>query len=94
MRRTLAWVVGVVLIAGCGGGSDDSNSGGGSSGSESSSAQSAGDRQYIDPFQDPAGRGACLSEREVDQKIGRIVGRVQDPDRRQRAIKAAKDRAC
>lgn len=94
--RTLAWVVvAVVLIAGCGGGSDSSSSGdGGSGGSGSSSAQSAGDRQYIDPFQDSAADVACLSKREVQQKIDSIASRVQNPERKQRAVRAVRNRGC
>ena len=92
MRSTLACVVvAVVLIAGCGGGSD--NGGEDSGDSDSSSPQSAGDRQYIDPFQDPGAVG-CLSKREVQQKIDGIASRVQNPERKQRAIQAARDRAC
>ena len=84
MRRTLAWVVvAVVLIAGCGGGSD-------SGGSESKSEPSAGDTQYIDPFQN----GPCLSKREVQQKIFRIASEVQDSKRKEKAIAAVRDRAC
>jgi outer membrane murein-binding lipoprotein Lpp len=83
MRRTLAWVVvAVVLIAGCGGGSD-------SKGSASSSEPSAGDTQYIDPFQNP-----CLSRREVRQKIDRIASEIQNSERKQRAIRAVRHRAC
>jgi outer membrane murein-binding lipoprotein Lpp len=96
MRRTLAWVVvAVVLIAGCGGGSDRSKSGGGGSGGSDSSSASAGDRQYIDPFQSSAGGVVCLSKRQVQQKIDRIASRVQNPERKQRAIQAVRDRpAC
>ena len=84
MRRTLAGVVvAVVLIAGCGGASDSSNSGG-----SDSTAQSAGDKQYIDPFQ------ACLSKREVQQKIDRIASRGENPEHQERAIKAVRHRAC
>jgi hypothetical protein len=85
MRRTLASVVvAVVLIAGCGG----SDTGG----SDSSSGPSAGDTQYIDPFQ--KGGGACLSKREVQRKIFSIASRVQTPERKQREIQAVRDRAC
>ena len=96
MRRTLASVVvGLVLVAGCGGGSDDSNSGGeGSGGSDSSGGQSAGDKQYIDPFQDSAGSGACLSKKQVQEKVFRIAARVKNEDRKQKAIKAVRERAC
>ena len=84
MRRTPAWVaVAVVLIAGCGGGSD-------SGGSGSPSESSAGDTQYIDPFQN----GPCLSKREVQQKIFRIASEVQDSKRKEKAIAAVRDRAC
>ena len=87
MRRTLAWVVvAVVLIAGCGGGSDNSDSGG----SKSTGEASAGDTQYIDPFQN----GPCLSKREVQQKIFRIASEVQDSKRKEKAIAAVRDRAC
>jgi hypothetical protein len=88
MRRTLAWVVVVVvLIAGCGGGSDSSDSGG----SESKSEPSAGDTQYIDPFQQSS---VCLSKREVKQRIARFASQGQDPARTLKAIKAVRDRAC
>jgi outer membrane murein-binding lipoprotein Lpp len=94
MRGTLAWVVvAVVLLAGCGG-SDSSNSGGAGSGGSDSSDPSAGDRQYIDPFQDPRGGVGCLSKREVQQKIDSIASRVQNPERKQRAIRAVRHRAC
>jgi hypothetical protein len=84
MRRTLGWVVvAVVLIAGCGGGSDNG-------GSDSSSEPSAGDTQYIDPFQ----HSDCLSKREVQVKIFRIAAEVQNSERKQRAIRAVRDRAC
>jgi hypothetical protein len=86
MRRALASVVvTVVLIAGCGGGSD-------SGGSDSSSGASAGDTQYIDPFQ--KGGNACLSKREVQRKIVSIASRVQTPEHKQRAIQAVKKRTC
>ena len=92
MRSMLAClVVAVALNAGCGGGSD--NGGEDNGDSDSSSAQSAGDRQYIDPFQDPDAV-ACLSKREVRQKINGIASRVQNLERKQRAIKAVRDRAC
>ena len=94
MRRTLGWVVvAVMLIGGCGGGSDSSTSAGeGSGGADaSSSAQSAGDRQYIDPFQSGV---ACLSKPEVQRKIDEIASRVQNPEREQRAIEAIRDRGC
>ena len=85
MRRTLAWVVvAVVLIAGCGGGSD-------SGGSESKSEPSAGDTQYIDPFQQSS---VCLSKHEVKQRIARFASQGQDPERTLKAIKAVRDRAC
>jgi hypothetical protein len=89
MRRALVWgIVAGVLIAGCGGGSDSSNSGSGGSGS--SSKQSAGDEQYIDPFRN----GACLSAREIQQKIHRIASQAQNPERQKKAIQAVRDRAC
>jgi hypothetical protein len=88
MRRTLAWVVvAVVLIAGCGGGSDSSDSGG----SKSTGDASAGDTQYIDPFQRSS---VCLSKREVKQRIARFASQGQDPARTLKAIKAVRDRAC
>ena len=97
MRRTLAWVVvAAVLVAGCGGGSDSSSGGGeGSGGSASSTEPSAGDQQYVDPFQDPSREDVlCLSKREVQQKIDRIDSRVQNPERKERATKVVRDRAC
>jgi hypothetical protein len=91
MRRTLVWViVAGVLIAGCGGDSDSSN-GGDSGGSESSSEPSAGDSQYLDPFQDD---DRCLSTGEIQQKIDRIAAQVQNPERKQKAIHAVRDRGC
>jgi hypothetical protein len=90
MRRTLIWViVAGVLIAGCGGGSDSSN-GGSSGGSGSSSKQSAGDEQYIDPFQNDA----CFSAREIKQKIRRIDSEARNPERKKKAIQAVRSRAC
>jgi hypothetical protein len=88
MRRTLAWVVvAVVLISGCGGGSDTGRGG------SDSSDQSAGDRQYIDPFQQDGG-GACLSQVEVQEVIDRIASRLRNSERKQRAIQAVRHRAC
>jgi hypothetical protein len=93
MTRTLACVaVAVVLIAGCGGGSDSGGGNGG--GSDSSSGPSAGDAQYVDPFRNSAGGGACLSKREIQQKIDRIAWPVENSERRQRAIQAVRARAC
>ena len=90
MRKTLVLVVVAgALIAGCGGGSANSNSGS-SGGSDSSSKQSAGDAQYIDPFQN----GSCLSAREIRQKIHRIASQAQNPERQKKAIQAVRDRAC
>jgi hypothetical protein len=87
MRRTPVWViVAGVLIVGCGGGSDSGSSGG----SDSSSGSSAGDKQYLDPFEnDP-----CLSAREIEQKIHRIASQAQNPERQKKAIQAVRDRAC
>ena len=83
MRRTLTWiVVAAVLIAGCGGGADSEGS--------DSSEPSAGDTQYIDPFQ----KNLCLSKREVQQKISRITSQDLTPERKQRAIRAVRHRAC
>jgi hypothetical protein len=96
MKRTLALgAVAVVLMAGCGGGSDSSKSDdGGSGGSDTSSGQSAGDKQYIDPFQDSSNGVGCLSKRQVQVATFRITARVKDPERRQKAIKTVKGRAC
>jgi hypothetical protein len=77
----------VVLISGCGGGSDTGRGG------SDSSDQSAGDRQYIDPFQH-SDDGACLSQVEVQQVIDRIDSRVENAERKQRAIQAVRQRAC
>jgi hypothetical protein len=89
MRRTLAWVVvAVVLISGCGGGSDTGRGG------SDSSDPSAGDTQYIDPFQQSDDGGACLSQAEVQQAIDRIASRVRSSERKQRAIRAVRHRAC
>lgn len=90
ITRRLVWVVVAgLLMAGCG---DGSNSGGGSSGgSNSSSGSSAGDDQYIDPFLNDR---ACLSGREIQQKIDRIASQVQNPKRKKKAIQAVRDRAC
>jgi hypothetical protein len=86
MRKTPVWiVVAGVLLAGCGGGSDSSNSG-----DSHSSGGSAGDAQYIDPF----AKKACLSMRDVHQKIDRIASQVQNPERKQKAIHAVRDHAC
>jgi hypothetical protein len=93
MRKTLVWVmVAGVLIAGCGGGSDssDSSNSGASGGADSSSKQSAGDAQYIDPFQNDS----CLSAREIRQKIHRIASQAQNPEHQKKAIQAVRDRAC
>jgi len=87
-RRTLVWVVGVLLIVGCGGGSD---SGGGGSGGSDRSSGSAGDAQYIDPFRTG---GGCLSAREVQHKIDRIASQAQNPERKKKAIQVVRDRAC
>ena len=90
MRKTLVWViVAGALFGGCGGGSDNSNSGS-SGGSDSSSKKSAGDAQYIDPFQNDA----CLSAREIRQKIQRIASEAQNPERQKKAIHAVRERAC
>src|SRR4051812_10931535 len=90
MKKTLVWViVAGALFGGCGGGSDNSNSGS-SDGSDSSSKKSAGDEQYIDPFQNDA----CLSAREMRQKIDRIASEAQNPERQKKAIQAVRDRAC
>jgi hypothetical protein len=88
MRGTLVWViVAGVLIAGCGGGSDSPNSGG----SSGSSGPSAGDKEYVDPFQ--AG-GGCLSAREIRQKVHRIASQSQNPERQKKAIQTVRHRAC
>jgi hypothetical protein len=85
MRRTVAGVVvAAVLIAGCGGGSDSDNGG------SDSSEPSAGDTQYIDPFQ----KGACLSKGEIQQKIFRIASEIHNPKHKQKAIRAVRQRAC
>ena len=84
-RRTLVWVVAVLLIVGCGGGSD---SGGGGSGGSDRSSGSAGDARYIDPFRNG---GGCLSAREVQQKIGphRLAG--SESGRKKKATAAVRD---
>ena len=88
MRTTPVWLVLVVLlIAGCGGGSDDSSSGDGS-GSASSTGPSAGDKQYIDPFQD------CLTKRQAQEKIFTIASEIKNAKRRERAIQNVRERVC
>jgi hypothetical protein len=104
MKRMLASVVvAAVLVAGCGGGSDGSKSGGGGGGgSDTSSGQSAGDRQYVDPFQNTPGGASqgssdgrpCLTKSEVQRAIHRIAARVESSERKRRSIRAVRDRAC
>ena len=91
ITRRLVWVVVAgLLMAGCRRWLEDSG-GGSSGGFNSSSGSSAGDDQYIDPFLNDR---ACLSGREIQQKIDRIASQVQNPKRKKKAIQAVRDRAC
>jgi hypothetical protein len=86
-RKLATGFVVVALLAGCGG------SGGGSD-KASTSGHSAGDRQYVDPFQTGAGGDKCLSKAQVKQQIDRIQSRDVSAQRKQQAIRTVRKHAC
>ena len=89
-RRLALGIVVMALIAGCGG----SGGGGSSTGSNAPSSHSAGDQEYVDPFQTSAGGNKCLTKAQVQHQLDRIRSSDKSSQQKQQAIQKVRRSAC